>query len=218
MLAGMKKPGLAEKHLDRSRIMHGLLESVRRDSAGSQRERASEFGVALGLVNAYLNFCVKKGYIRVKKIPAKRYVYYLTPKGFAEKSRLALTLVSNSLHSFRQARAEYTAAFRELKEAGATRLVLVGLSELAEISMLCAADCQIALAAIVDPVRPAGQFVGLPVVADFSQVSGGFDGAVITDLTNPAASHARAVGRLGRAKVRAPAILGIAATECEAAE
>ena len=214
----MKKPGPPEKDLDRSRIVHGLLESVQRDSAGSQRDRASEFGVALGLVNAYLNFCIKKGFIRVKKIPAKRYVYYLTPKGFAEKSRLALTLVSNSLHSFRQAREEYGAAFRGLKQDGATRVVLVGLSELAEISTLCAADCQVALVAIVEPTRPVSQFVGLPVVADFSDVPGGFDGAVITDLTVPGASYARAVARLGTSKVRAPAILGIAPIARQAAE
>lgn len=214
----MKKSGLAEKDLDRSRIMHGLLESVQRDSAGSQRDRASEFGMALGLVNAYLGYCVKKGYIRVRKIPAKRYVYYLTPKGFAEKSRLALSLVSNSLHSFRQARKEYTAGFRSLKEAGATRVVLVGLSELAEISMLCATDCQIALAAIVEPLRAGGQFVGLPVVENFDDVPGGFDGAVITDLADPAASYARAVRQLGKARVCAPAILGIAPPDREAAE
>jgi hypothetical protein len=214
----MKRSAVADKDLDRSRIMHGLLESVQRDSAGSQRDRASEFGVALGLVNAYLNYCIKKGHIRVKKIPAKRYVYYLTPKGFAEKSRLALNLVSNSFHSFRQAREEYAAAFRSLREDGATRVVLVGLSELAEVSILCAAECQIALAAIVDSRHPAQHYVGLPVVADFAGVPGGFDGAVITDLTDPGASYAHASTVLDAARVQAPAILGIAPPDREAAE
>jgi hypothetical protein len=214
----MKRSVIADRDLDRSRIMHGLLESVQRDSAGSQRDRASEFGVALGLVNAYLNYCVKKGHIRVKKIPTKRYVYYLTPKGFAEKSRLALTLVSNSFHSFRRARGEYAAAFRSLHAGGATRVVLVGFSELAEVSMLCATECEITLAAIVDAGHPAIQFVGLPVVANFADVPGGFDGAVITDLTDPQASYVRASAMLGASHVRAPAILGIAPPDREAAE
>src|SRR6201996_688691 len=135
----MRKPP-AEKKLDNSRIMHGLLESVQRNSTGSQRDRASEFGVALGLVNAYLNYCIKKGYIRVKRIPASRYLYYLTPKGFAEKSRLALALMSNSFHSFRQVRKEYGAAFETLKHLGCHRVVLVGRSELADIATLCAAE------------------------------------------------------------------------------
>ena len=214
----MKKPAMAERDLDRSRIMHGLLESVQRDSARSQRDRASEFGVALGLVNAYLNYCVKKGHIRVKHIPAKRYAYYLTPKGFTEKSRLVLTLVSNSFHSFRQAREEYAAAFRSLREDGATSVVLVGLSELAEVSMICAAECQIALAAIVDSRHPAQHYVGLPVVTNFTDVPGGFDGAVITDLADPKASYARARDVLDAGRVLAPAILGIAPPDREAAE
>lgn len=213
----MKKPALVEKDLDRSRIMHGLLESVQRDSESSQRDRASEFGVALGLVNAYLNYCVKKGHIRVKKIPAKRYVYCLTPKGFAEKSRLALTLVSNSFRSFRQAREEYAAAFRALKQKGVSRVVLVGQSELAEVSMLCAAESHVDLVAIVDSGARLEQFVGLPVVASFSAVPGGFDGAVITDLNDPKASYARAAAILGADRVHAPAILGIASPAREAA-
>src|ERR1700722_2837085 len=149
MVASMKKSALAEKYLERSRVMHGLLESVQRDGAGSQRDRASEAGVALGLVNAYLNYCVKKGFIRVKKIPTKHYFYYLTPKGFAEKSRLALALVSSSLRSFRQARKEYSTAFRAFKVANMNRVALLGLSDLTEIAMLCAAENDITVAAII---------------------------------------------------------------------
>jgi hypothetical protein len=66
----------------------GLLESVERDGAQSQRKLASDLGIALGLVNAYLKRCVKKGLLKIGQAPARRYAYYLTPHGFAEKSRL----------------------------------------------------------------------------------------------------------------------------------
>ena len=46
---------------DNARIVLGLLESVERDGAQSQRKLASDLGIALGLVNAYLKRCVKKG-------------------------------------------------------------------------------------------------------------------------------------------------------------
>src|SRR5580698_4982266 len=91
---------------DNSRIILNLLESVGRDGGRSQRVWASEMGVALGLVNAYLKFCVRRGYIKVKRIPTQRYFYFLTPRGFAEKSRLTILLLSNSLAFFRQARAD----------------------------------------------------------------------------------------------------------------
>jgi len=90
------------------RIVLGLLESVERDGAQSQRKLASELGIALGLVNAYLKRCVKKGLLKVSEAPARRYAYYLTPQGFAEKSKLTVDYLSYSFLFFRQARADCT--------------------------------------------------------------------------------------------------------------
>lgn len=194
---------------ERARVMLDLLESVERNAHGTQRSRASEFGVALGLINAYLNFCVQKGYVRAKKIPARRYAYFLTPKGFAEKSRLTLMLVSKSLGSFRKARADYGAAFEQLKTRGFSRVVLVGTSELAEIATICATEKGITLMAIVQPEPAEAELAGLPVVADFGQVPGGFDAAVISDLRAPQNTYDNAVRMLGRVRVIAPSILGI---------
>src|SRR6201990_2011902 len=91
---------------DNARIVLGLLESVERDGAQSQRKLASELGIALGLVNAYLKRCVKKGLLKVREAPARRYVYYLTPQGFAEKSKLTVDYLSYSFSFYRQARAD----------------------------------------------------------------------------------------------------------------
>ena len=43
-------------------------------------------GVALGLANSYLKRCIRKGFIKITEAPANRYLYYLTPQGFAEKA------------------------------------------------------------------------------------------------------------------------------------
>src|SRR3972149_9861076 len=79
-----------EDDAEKARVMLGLLESVERDGGQSQRRLASELGIALGLVNAYLKRCIKKGLVKVSEAPARRYAYYLTPQGFAEKSRLTV--------------------------------------------------------------------------------------------------------------------------------
>ena len=70
------------------RIMLNLLDVVEENSAITQRSLAAELGVALGLTNTYLKRCAKKGFIKVQQVPSNRYAYYLTPHGFAEKSRL----------------------------------------------------------------------------------------------------------------------------------
>ncbi len=85
-------------------ITLGVLTSVEGNSTLSQRALARELGIALGLANAYLKRCAKKGFIKIKQIPPNRYAYYLTPKGFSEKSRLTVEYLSYSLSFFRQAR------------------------------------------------------------------------------------------------------------------
>jgi DNA-binding MarR family transcriptional regulator len=53
-------------------ILLNLLNSVERDGGQSQRRLASELGIALGLVNAYLRRCVKKGLVKATAAPARR--------------------------------------------------------------------------------------------------------------------------------------------------
>src|SRR5471032_530874 len=121
------------------RIVLNLLNSVD-DGAPSQRRIAAELGIALGLVNAYLKRCVKKGLLKVSEAPARRYAYYLTPQGFAEKSKLTVDYLSYSFLFFRQARADCTQILRLAKERGVRRIALAGASDLAEIVRLCALE------------------------------------------------------------------------------
>ena len=96
---------------ENERIVLGLLSSVESDGARSQRHIAAELGVALGLVNAYLKRCVKKGLVKVSDVPARRYAYYLTPQGFAEKSRLTVRYLSDSFSFFRLAKSDCAQVF-----------------------------------------------------------------------------------------------------------
>ena len=54
----------------------------------TQRHLADRLGVALGLANSYLRRCARKGLIKITQAPDNRYLYYLTPQGFTEKTRL----------------------------------------------------------------------------------------------------------------------------------
>jgi DNA-binding MarR family transcriptional regulator len=66
-------------------ILLGLLDAVERGDV-TQRSLSRDLGIAVGLVNAYVKRCTKRGLIKVRQIPPRRYGYYLTPKGFVEKS------------------------------------------------------------------------------------------------------------------------------------
>ena len=106
------------RDLQEAQIVLGLLESVERDGGQSQRRLAAELGIALGLVNAYLKRCIKKGLVKVSEAPARRYAYYLTPHGFAEKSRLTVEYLSYSFSFFRQAKTDCAACSTRRASAG----------------------------------------------------------------------------------------------------
>src|SRR5258708_34402349 len=107
--------------VEQTRIVLGLLEYVGRGGEQSQRRLASELGVALGLANAYLKRCVKKGLVKVRQAPARRYAYYLTPRGFTEKSRLTLEFMSDSFALFPRVKAACMPALEGARDRGHAR-------------------------------------------------------------------------------------------------
>jgi DNA-binding MarR family transcriptional regulator len=190
-----------------ARILLDLLNSVERDGGQSQRRLASELGIALGLVNAYLRRCVKKGLVKVTATPARRYIYYLTPQGFTEKSRLTVEYLSVSFGFFRRAKAECGAVFRVAAERGFQRVALAGISDLAEIAMICAVDTGVKVTAVVDDKTTVSSFVGVPVVSSFDAVAESCDAVLITDLQRTAELTERANARFGADRVLVPNLL-----------
>ncbi|MGD0027038.1 MAG: winged helix-turn-helix transcriptional regulator [Xanthobacteraceae bacterium] len=194
---------------ERARVVLGLLESVERNGAQSQRHLASELGIALGLVNAYLKRCVKKGLVKVRQAPARRYAYYLTPRGFAEKSRLTVEYLAVSFSFFRQARSDCVEALVAAKSKNLGRLALAGTSDLAEIACICALEHKIQLAAVVDLQTQASTFIGLPIMPSFDALPEAVEGVLITDLRTAQETYDAAVQRFGAERVFAPALLGV---------
>jgi DNA-binding MarR family transcriptional regulator len=193
--------------IEKSRIVLGLLESVERDGAASQRRLAAELGIALGLVNAYLKRCMKKGWVKVTQAPARRYAYYLTPHGFAEKSRLTVEYLSYSFSFFREARGDCAEALMRARAAGRNRIILAGASDLAEIATICALDAGVDIVGVVDAEAKGERFLKLPVIDSFAEAAGRSDGVLLTDLKKPTDTLAHAIEQFGSERVFVPALL-----------
>ena len=192
---------------DNARIVLGLLESVERDGAQSQRKLASDLGIALGLVNAYLKRCVKKGLLKIGEVPPRRYAYYLTPHGFAEKSRLTVEYLSNSFSFFRRAREDCSSVLKAAHARGWNRIALIGVSDLAEVATICALEQGITIVAVVDAEATRDRFVGIPVVRSLDAVPGGFDALVITDLASTRETMKAALTAFEAERVFVPVLL-----------
>ncbi len=189
-------------------ITLGLLNAVQENSTVTQRSMANDLGIALGLANAYLKRCVRKGLIKISQVPPNRYAYYLTPKGFTEKSRLTSEYLSSSFTFFRRARGQCGDALEYCTARDWTRIALAGCGELAEIATLCAMEHDIALMGIISPSEKAKEFAGLKVLTATKKLRG-IDAIIITDLQSPQAVFDTLSQSLSSDRIVTPPLLGI---------
>jgi DNA-binding MarR family transcriptional regulator len=171
-------------------IVLSVLTSIERDSAITQRALARELGIALGLANAYLRRCVRKGLVKMSQVPANRYAYDLTPQGLAEKSRLTAEYLAASLDFFRRARADCVALFRQCESRGWRSVALYGAGDLAEIAALSAGETAVEVLCVIDPEQTGRRCGGLPTVPDLDTAlmragAQGLDGIMLTDTRAP---------------------------------
>jgi len=103
-----------------------LLEALAEDPEARQVDLATRLGVAVGTVNWLLKRLATKGYIKVKRIGQWQWRYLLTPRGFAEKSRLTQQYLQHSMRLYRQTRQEARQLMKELKKRGYDRVRLEG--------------------------------------------------------------------------------------------
>lgn len=154
------EPSIDGQHLKETL---GLLHAIENDKDLTQRSLAVRIGVALGLTNTLLRRCLHKGWIKVSQAPARRYAYYLTPKGFREKSRLTAEYISVSLDFFRAARSEYADLLEHCRKRGWRRIILMGAGELTEIASLAVQERGLDVIAIVDHSTNRQILCGAPV-------------------------------------------------------
>lgn len=170
-----------EKVLDTYRAFL-LMAEIAKDGSLSQRELARRVGIALGLVNSYLKNLVAKGFIRVRNFPKNRYSYLLTPKGVAEKSRLAYQHLSYFTNLYTIARQDYVKLFKSLAAAGVTKVVFCGLDEVTEIAWFSLQGTGIELLFVMDDDQAGGVFFDKPVMTVAKGLLAGHYRIVVTSL------------------------------------
>jgi predicted transcriptional regulator len=188
-----------------------ILQAIEGDSDITQRRMATRLGVALGLANSYFKRCAKKGLIKIHQAPANRYAYYLTPKGFAEKSRLTAQYLRYSFEFYRRAGNDCHQAFAACQDNAWKRVLLCGVSELAEIATLRAGDHGIQLVGNYDPDCQQERFVQMPVLHDLGRAPE-YDACLLTELQATSVRHEQLLDAVGRDRVVVPALLQPALT------
>ena len=87
-----------------------LLRKIKTKPQATQRELAEELGFSLGKLNYCLKALKSKGLIKIenfKKNPNKvNYIYVLTPKGIAEKTKLTINFLKRKMKEYEELKKE----------------------------------------------------------------------------------------------------------------
>ena len=140
-----------------------ILSHVEETPRLNNRIAAHKLGVSVKLAHETLKRMVAKGWLHVKKHHARRWDYFLTPTGVAEKARLTMEFLEFTMQFYRQARRRSAEVCRDLSSEGVSKVALLGANELAEIVSLGIREWGLKLTDVFDPDRSAGRFLGLAV-------------------------------------------------------
>jgi len=127
-----------------------LLEELERNPIVSQRELSHKFGIALGVTNACLKRMARKGLIRIRDLNPRKIGYYLTPKGFIEKTRLTIHLISFRVQHYSELKKVIANRLLEMQRDGRQRIVFYGVSDEMEVAYITFQGVNLKLVGIVE--------------------------------------------------------------------
>jgi FlaA1/EpsC-like NDP-sugar epimerase len=92
----------------------------------------------------------RRGLIRLKGFPPRRIAYYLTPKGFAEKSKLMLHFFSYNIQHYAEMKKLISKKLLEMHQSGIKRVAFFGVSDEMEIAYITLQGSEMKLVGIID--------------------------------------------------------------------
>ena len=100
----------------------GMLRELDGSPSASQRELSARLGISLGKVNFLLRALIRKGLVKVdnfKKSEHKTaYLYYLTPQGIEEKTKLTYHFLQRKIREYEQIEIEIRQLTKEANVKG----------------------------------------------------------------------------------------------------
>ena len=88
-----------------------ILRIIRKKPKITQRELSNELGISLGKINFCLKSLKDKGLIKIRNFRKSKnklnYIYLITPKGIAEKTKLTINFMQRKMKEYEELKKEY---------------------------------------------------------------------------------------------------------------
>ena len=102
--------------MDKKEDQLDILRKVEKKPNSTQRELAKELGFSLGKFNYCIKALQQKGFIKIKNFkrnPKKfNYLYVLTPRGIAEKTKLTLNFMKRKIREYDELKKELKGKYK----------------------------------------------------------------------------------------------------------
>ena len=127
-----------------------ILKTIEENAGVTQRKLAQEHQVSLGNMNIILRRLMNKGFVKITAVHPKRFLYFLTPRGINEKTRLTLSYVSKSIQIYKNVKNHVEQTLEEMIRNGWDSVELCGVDDGFDIVYLAAMDKGLKIAGIYD--------------------------------------------------------------------
>jgi len=166
-----------------------ILDLIEKNKDITQREIANQIGVAVSMVNSYVDEYEKKGLIKRKYISTKTVEYFVTKRGIERRKVLNISYLNDSLNVYKSANENIVVFLNQIINRGFKRILLYGAGEVAEIilqSITIDRDVDIDILGIIDDdlVKQNTSLVNTHIIPIESVFNIEHDGVLISSYTN----------------------------------
>ena len=128
----------------------GLLEEIERDPDTTQASMADKLGVAVVTVNWHVKRLIAKGFVKVKRAERRKLRYIITPEGIAERAKLTVAYIENSMLLYRQTREQAIQVLDQARRHGFDQIMIEGDGDIADVCRLTSIEQGMSIAESLD--------------------------------------------------------------------
>jgi DNA-binding MarR family transcriptional regulator len=166
-----------------------ILDMIEKNPNITQREMSRTIGIAVSMINDYLNIYEKDKLIKRKKHSTKTVEYFVTKKGSERKKVLNIAYLSASQQLYNSAKENIETFLIQIENKGFKNILLYGAGEVCEILLNAIKSSKIvsikAQAIIDDNIEKVGNKIGSTSIISRESISQyQHDGILISSYTN----------------------------------
>jgi DNA-binding MarR family transcriptional regulator len=176
-----------------------ILDLIEKDANITQREMSKAIGVAVSMVNQYVDEYEKNGLIKRKKHSTKTVDYFVTKKGMERRKLLNIWYLKSSHEVYLSAKDNIIKFLNQIINKGFKRILLYGAGEVAEIMlqvMIDNYDIPLEVLAVIDDDmnRQNNSIVNLSIISKENINEYHHDGILISSYKHHEAIRKNLVG------------------------